>query len=196
MMIWINGAFGAGKTQTAYELHYRLPGSIVFDPENAGFYIRRNLPSTLAKDDFQDYAMWRQINTEMLSYITQHFDGIVIIPMTVVHPQYFDELIGEPRRKGIALHHFVLGASRETLLGRLRSRGDGSKSWPAQQIDRCVAALSDPLFATWLDTEKWTVSETAERIAQLAGVELQPDNRSALRKRLDRWKVKFQHIRF
>lgn len=27
MVIWLNGAFGAGKTQTAYELRRRLPGS-------------------------------------------------------------------------------------------------------------------------------------------------------------------------
>ena len=36
MVIWLNGAFGAGKTQTAYELHRRLPDSFVYDPENAG----------------------------------------------------------------------------------------------------------------------------------------------------------------
>lgn len=44
MIIWLNGAFGAGKTQTAYELRRRLPGSYVYDPENAGFFIRDNLP--------------------------------------------------------------------------------------------------------------------------------------------------------
>ncbi len=45
MIIWINGAFGSGKTQTAYELHRRLDGSYVYDPENAGYFIRKNLPS-------------------------------------------------------------------------------------------------------------------------------------------------------
>lgn len=45
MIIWINGAFGSGKTQTAYELHRRLDGSYVYDPENAGYFIRENLPS-------------------------------------------------------------------------------------------------------------------------------------------------------
>ena len=44
MIVWLNGAFGAGKTQTAYELRRRLPGSYVYDPENAGFFIRDNLP--------------------------------------------------------------------------------------------------------------------------------------------------------
>ena len=31
MIIWLNGAFGAGKTQTAYALRRRLPGSYVVD---------------------------------------------------------------------------------------------------------------------------------------------------------------------
>ena len=55
MIIWINGAFGAGKTQTAYELHRRLPGSWVYDPEETGFLLRKTLPSALRLDDFQDY---------------------------------------------------------------------------------------------------------------------------------------------
>lgn len=38
MIIWINGAFGSGKTQTAYELCRRMRGAYVYDPENAGGY--------------------------------------------------------------------------------------------------------------------------------------------------------------
>lgn len=37
MIFWVNGAFGAGKTQTSYELHRRIPNSFVYDPENVGF---------------------------------------------------------------------------------------------------------------------------------------------------------------
>jgi hypothetical protein len=37
MIIWINGPFGVGKSQTAYELNYRIPNSIVVDPEEVGF---------------------------------------------------------------------------------------------------------------------------------------------------------------
>jgi tRNA A37 N6-isopentenylltransferase MiaA len=33
MLLWLNGPFGGGKTQTAHELQRRLPGSIVCDPE-------------------------------------------------------------------------------------------------------------------------------------------------------------------
>ncbi|CAI6224437.1 hypothetical protein NRS6186_01805 [Bacillus subtilis] len=40
MIIWINGAFGSGKTQTAFELHRRLNPSYVYDPEKMGFALR------------------------------------------------------------------------------------------------------------------------------------------------------------
>ncbi|MGG2461054.1 hypothetical protein ACO0M4_14735 [Streptomyces sp. RGM 3693] len=33
MLLWINGPFGGGKTQTAHELQRRLPGSVLCDPE-------------------------------------------------------------------------------------------------------------------------------------------------------------------
>ncbi len=49
-IIWLNGAFGAGKTQTAYELHRRLENSFVYDPENIGFFFNQNLPSELKKE--------------------------------------------------------------------------------------------------------------------------------------------------
>lgn len=40
MIIWINGAFGSGKTNTAYELKRRIPNAFVYDPEEAGFLVR------------------------------------------------------------------------------------------------------------------------------------------------------------
>ena len=47
MMIRLNGAFGARKTQMAYALRRRLPGPHVYDSENAGYFLRANLPPTM-----------------------------------------------------------------------------------------------------------------------------------------------------
>ncbi len=41
MLVWINGPFGGGKTITACELHRRLPGSVICDPEHVAFGMRR-----------------------------------------------------------------------------------------------------------------------------------------------------------
>ena len=51
MLIWINGAFGVGKTQTAHELHRRLTASHVADPELLGFAMHKMLPPA-RHDDF------------------------------------------------------------------------------------------------------------------------------------------------
>ncbi len=47
MIIWINGAFGSGKTQTAFELKRHLQDAFVYDPENIGYFIRENISNFL-----------------------------------------------------------------------------------------------------------------------------------------------------
>lgn len=196
MIIWINGAFGSGKTQTAYELHRRIPDSFVFDPENAGYYIRDNLPKQASKPDFQEHSLWRGFNYEMLAYITGVYNGTVIVPMTLVDPGYFDDIVGRLRRDGLELHHFTLTVSRDTLIRRLRSRFEGSGSWAAGQIDRCVNGLSDSAFARHIHTDDLTVAQAAESIAGILNIQLEPDHRSGFKKALDKLTTQFKHIRW
>lgn len=186
MIIWINGAFGSGKTQAAYELQRRLPGSYVYDPENIGYFIRRTLPSEARISDFQDYPMWREFNHSMLRYLSTAFDGIIIAPMTIVNHRYFEEIVGGLRNDGITVEHFTLCASKDILRQRLRGRGEKAGSWPEKQIDRCVEALSDPIFRRHLDTDCLSIEAVVEEIATGAGVRLEPDGRGSLRKRHDR----------
>ncbi|MEF3309985.1 AAA family ATPase [Paenibacillus sp. GYB004] len=195
MILWINGAFGSGKTQTSYELCRRMPHSYVYDPEQAGFYIRKNIPKQTAEEDFQHYPMWRELNYSMLSYINQRYDGTVIVPMTVTDPDYFQEMVGRLRADGVTVHHYTLIASKESLLKRLRSRGDGSGSWAARQIDRCIDGLAGDVFRHHLDTERLSVEEAAEAIAAMSDIRLQPDRRGTLRKRADRIWTQLKHIR-
>ena len=68
MLVWINGPFGVGKTQTAHELQRRLPGSVICDPEQIGFGLHRAMPATL-RGDFQDLAAWRDGVFEVLDRV-------------------------------------------------------------------------------------------------------------------------------
>ena len=54
MIIWINGAFGSGKTHTAAELHRRLKDSYLYDPEEIGYFIRGHVPEEAKEGDFQE----------------------------------------------------------------------------------------------------------------------------------------------
>jgi hypothetical protein len=209
MLLWINGPFGGGKTQTAYEIQRRLPGSVVCDPEHAGFGLRRMLPPEL-RGDFQDLASWRQGVVEVLDLALAKHEGVVIVPMTVTDSGYFDETVGRLRELGHDVHHFTLLAQRETVLERLRERGPGRllqyvagknpgprrESWAVQQLDHCLERLSEPEFAEHLWTDHSTVPKTADRIAVLAGLTLRPNNEGALRTRLRQARVGIRHIRF
>ncbi|MEV6099977.1 AAA family ATPase [Nocardia sp. NPDC051981] len=135
MLLWINGPFGGGKTQSAHELHRRLPGSVICDPEQVGYGLHRMLPAFM-RGDFQDHASWRHGVFEILDLVLTEHDGTVIVPMTVVEPQYFAETVGRLREKGYEVRHFALLAERETVLNRLRDRGLASRlycgSWASQ----------------------------------------------------------------
>lgn len=187
MIIWINGAFGSGKTQTAFELHRRAPNSYVYDPENVGYFLRRNIPREICQGDFQNYPLWREFNYSMLRYLEGEYGGIIIVPMTIVSIQYFDEIIGRLWGDGVQVRHFMLCASKEVILKRLRGRRDGADSWPARQIDRCTSALSGETFRHHIDTDDMTIECVAEEIALLSGISISPDRRSGMRRRIDRW---------
>lgn len=195
MIIWINGAFGAGKTQTAFELHRRIPDSFVYDPENAGYFIRKNSPKETHGDDFQNEKMWRQFNYSMLKHINSKYQGVILVPMTISNPQYLAEIAGTLKAEGMNINHFLLSASRDTLLRRLKGRGDGSNSWQAQQINRCLEGFGNEKFDYIIDTENKSIEEVAEEIASKAGVALLPRSRGPLRKTWNRIKTQVQHIR-
>lgn len=196
MIIWINGAFGSGKTQAAFELQRRIPNSYVYDPENAGYFIRDHVPLDAKRDDFQHYPMWREFNYSMFKYLDQESNQLILAPMTITNVEYFDEIVGKLRRDGVVIQHFTLCASKEVLLRRLRSRGESSNSWAAHQIDRCMNGLTNEVFQHHIDTDHLSIDQVVETIGNLAQLELLPDHRGSAKKRLDRIKTKFAHIRF
>ncbi|MFF3512715.1 AAA family ATPase [Streptomyces sp. NPDC002573] len=209
MLLWINGPFGGGKTQTAHEIQRRLPGSVVCDPEHIGFGLHRTLPLEL-RGNFQDLASWRQGVVEVLDLALTEHDGVVIAPMTVTDPGYFEETVGLLGERGHDVRHFTLLAERETVLERLRERGFGHlvryvagkdaplrrESWAVRQLDHCLERLREPEFAEHLWTDNTTVPKTADRIAVLAGLTLRPNTEGALRTRLRQTRIGLKHIRF
>ncbi|MER7487177.1 AAA family ATPase [Streptomyces sp. NPDC126497] len=205
MLLWINGPFGGGKTQTAHEIRRRLPGSVVCDPEHIGFGLHRTLPPGL-RGDFQDLRAWRQGVVEVLDLALTGHDGVVIAPMTVTDSGHFAQTVGRLRELGHDVRHFTLLAERETVLRRLRERGLGHlvgggralrrESWAVERLDHCLERLAGPEFAEHLWTDRTTVPGTADRIAVLAGLTLRPHHGGRLRTRLRQTGVAIRHIRF
>ncbi|AQZ68655.1 hypothetical protein BKM31_50685 [[Actinomadura] parvosata subsp. kistnae] len=198
MLLWINGTFGVGKTQTAYELHRRLAGSVVCDPEYVGMGLHKMTPRAL-RSDFQRHPAWRQGVYEVLDLVLGKHPGVVVAPMTLVEPAYYDEIIGRLREAGHDVRHFALVADRETVLARLRerslSRSLKREAFAVSRLDECLERLRRPEFAEQVETDRLSVPQVADRIAASAGLRLAPNGDSPLRGRLRRIGVTLRHIR-
>lgn len=199
MLLWINGPFGGGKTQTAYELNRRLPGSVVCDPEHVGFGLHRMMPPAL-RSDFQNLPAWRQGVYEVLDLALTQQDGVVIAPMTLVEPAYYDQILSRLRRAGHQVRHFALVSDRETVLERLRQRGMSRslkrEAFAVARLDECLERLRGPEFAEQLETDRLTVPQVADRIADATGLRLVPNTDGRLSGRLRRIGVSLRHVRF
>lgn len=199
MIIWINGAFGTGKTTAAYEMHRRLPDSFVYDPENMGFFLRKNLPQACHTDDFQDMVLWRSLNYQLLRELHETYGGTVIVPMTLADEQYYGEIVQRLLDEGVPVVHIILYASRETILKRLKKRSLGrlrTESFAMEAIDRCLDFFDNPAEGIRIECNQLSVEETVSRIAAVCGLRLLPEKRGKLAREATRLKTAIQHIRF
>lgn len=174
MIVWLNGAFGAGKTHTAYELVRRTDGTVLVDPEIAGFGLQRTLPPAM-RVDFQELRAWRAGVIEVLHRVEgSGRQQAVVVPMTLVEPDVVEEVHGGLRAAGLDLRHVVLTASPETIRRRLRSRLEGLRrreTWAMRQIDRCVRGLAT-LEGHRVDTDALGLDAVVEEVAAQVGLPL------------------------
>ena len=195
MIIWLNGAFGSGKTTCAFELNRRLPNSFVYDPENIGYFIRNNTPKEIHKSNFQDHGQWRLFNYEMLKYISTEYLGIIIVPMTINNYQYYEEVIQRLIDDGITLKHYILYADKEIILKRLNKRLERGETWAKSQIDCCIEVFDTEITEEKIITDNRNIDYVVEEIAKRSGVTLLPDKRTFLKKSIDRAITLIKHIR-
>ncbi len=198
MIFWLNGSFGAGKTTVAHELQRRLPGSFVYDPENVGYFLRKNTPKECQTADFQDIPLWREFNFQTLKWMAEQYPGVLLVPMTINRAEYFDEILGRLAREGVQVRHVILCASRETLLKRLKKRSLGrldKETFAVEAIERSLRFFSTRPDEERLITDCLTVDQVVEQVAGRCGLPLEKDLRGPVKKGWDRAKVLLEHIR-
>ena len=168
-LIWLNGAFGSGKTSLARRLVAAADTAWLLDPEQIGFRLRRSMPG-IAGQDFQTLPRWRELVLEAaLAAAAEWPARLAIVPMALPEEDRFDAIIGELRRRGVTVHHFSLLATPATVRRRLCWRLDWPRSrrWALAQIDR-FAALRRPEFAIQVETDDRSKDEIARAVvAQL-----------------------------
>ncbi|MBN4756927.1 tunicamycin resistance protein, partial [Escherichia coli] len=101
------GPFGAGKTTLAKRLRDRRSKSLIFDPEEIGFVVKETVPMP-ASGDYQDLPLWRGLTIAAVREIRRNYSQDIIIPMTLVHPDYLTEILDGVRRIDDQLLHIFL----------------------------------------------------------------------------------------
>jgi len=173
-VVWINGAFGAGKSTVAKRLSVLVPDAAVFDPEPLARLVRNAMPPPSRPSDYQDSPLWRHLTVEAVSGLAAD-GGVVIVPMTLIDETYFADTVGVLRASGVRVHHFSLTASPATIRRRLLKRQvtrlmhPRSTRWALERIERCCAALAGSTFREQIDTDAMTVTEIVDQILDRTG---------------------------
>ena len=173
MIVWLNGAFGAGKTTAAHELLNLLPGSMLYDPELIGAGLRRMLPKERLGqvDDFQDLPSWRRLVAETAAALLAEVPGPLVVPMTLLRQDYRDEIFGALAARRISVRHLLLHSDETILRARIdqlaATEGESARRWCLDRMPAYTAALAwIRADAYALDTSRLTPRQTAERIAE------------------------------
>ncbi|MFE5244255.1 MULTISPECIES: NUDIX hydrolase [unclassified Streptomyces] len=178
MIVWINGAFSAGKTSAACELIDLIPNSTFYDPELVGAGLRELLPQKKLAEvtDFQDLPIWRRLVVDTAAALLAELSGVLVVPMTLLRQDYRDEIFGGLASRRIPVRHVLLSPEetilRERIAGREEFPGDPEHSerirqWAYAHMEPYRAALGwIGADALTIDTSALTPFETAERIAE------------------------------
>ncbi|MFF4616107.1 AAA family ATPase [Nonomuraea jabiensis] len=179
MIVWVNGAFGSGKSTLVDALRPRWPEALVYDPEMIGFLLRQIVE--VPTGDFQDLRLWRRQVAALAVGLVEEYQRPVLVPMTLVNPEYVGEIFGVLKEAGIVAHHFFLQVSAEVLVKRIDGRSftpddpeqdERIRMWCKAKIEPCTAATDTlPSDTVFLDGEL-IPQELADRV--LARVDVGP----------------------
>ncbi|MGP3984193.1 AAA family ATPase [Streptomyces sp. KR80] len=177
MIVWVNGAFGSGKSTLVDELRPRWPEALVYDPEMVGYVLRDIVK--VPTGDFQDLRLWRRQVADLAVGLVQEYHRPVLVPMTLVNPAYVAEFFGELKTAGLVVHHFFLKVSPEVLEKRIDGRSftpddpeqdERVRRWCRARIDPCTAAADNlPSDTVFLDGEL-SPQELADQVLARVGV--------------------------
>lgn len=176
MLIWINGAFGAGKTTLAGELKSRLPDALDYDPEYVGYLLTKWVPPPESRD-FQDLPLWRRMVAEFAIGLWEEYRRPLIVPMTLVNAAYRDEIFGALAAAKVPLLHVFLDVPadevRRRIVGQVIIDGveqaDSTREFRLRNVDRCVAARAHlPADTLVLAGDRHTPAELADLVLAAA----------------------------
>ncbi|MFC5801814.1 NUDIX hydrolase [Streptomyces formicae] len=178
MIVWINGAFGAGKSTAARELIDLIPNSTLYDPEVIGGALRDLLPQKRLDEvtDYQDLPIWRRLVVDAAAGMLAEFGGVLVVPMTLLRQEYRDEIFGGLAARRIPVRHVLLHSEETILRARIAAREEPGNPDAKQRVDQWAHDHIEPYRTAlhgWLtadahvvDTSSLSPRRTAEAVAE------------------------------
>ena len=172
MILWLHGAFGAGKSSVAAELRARRPQLVPYDPEVLGHLLVRALP--VPTGDFQDLPEWRELVATTGAVLDAGGRRQLLTPMTLLREQYAREVLTGLADRGVRVHSVLLDVADDEL--RRRIADDGSpehgdavarvRAWREDHVASYLAAREWllPLADQVVDTTSLTVAQAADQV--------------------------------
>ncbi|OON71770.1 NUDIX hydrolase [Streptomyces tsukubensis] len=164
MIVWINGAFGAGKSGAARELIELIPNSTLFDPEVISGRLHELLPHKHLAEvtDVRDLSIWRRQVVDTAAALLWELGGVLVIPATLLRQDHRDEIFGGLAARRIAVRHVFLDPDETILRDRTAHHGTPGPS-ETYHTARAGWLTAD---AHVIDNSALTPRETASRVAE------------------------------
>lgn len=177
MIVWINGAFSAGKTTTARELIDLIPNSTLYDPEAIGGALRSLLPQKRLAEvtDHQDLPIWRRLVVDTMAALLAEVGGVLVVPMTLLRQEYRDEIFGGLAARRIPVRHVLLRPEETILRARTAACEEPGRPDREQRVGQGAYDHIEHYRSAlgWLtadahavDSSYLTPRETAEAVAE------------------------------
>jgi predicted kinase len=138
MIVFINGAFGIGKTTLAKGLVKAMPEAVLFDPELVGFMLREIVGKRDPREDFQEYPMWADLVVETARSLRSAYPHPLILPQCVWMPSVRERLEHGLAEVDPDLHLFCLLTEAPVVHRRLLRRGAVPGGWEWSRTERCT----------------------------------------------------------
>jgi len=105
-----------------------------------------------------------------LKTMSEDIDGVNIVPMTLINPEYYYDIIGRLTAEAVDVRHFILYLDKNMLTKRLRKRAWGfmhREKFALDSIDRCIHSYDNYVTETKIMAHCKSVDDIALEIVNL-----------------------------
>lgn len=162
-VLWLNGAFGVGKSSVALHVVGLNPSWHLFDPEWVGYMLRANMHGFEAPD-FQDYPAWRTLVPRVAHEVAAHTGKDLLAVQTVLNRDYWRQIRAGLSTLGLQPVHVLVDAEPDAIRARIDAdtADPGAARWRHDHIESYIAARS------WIREEADVVVDTTSATAEEA----------------------------